>query len=316
MTERKVDPVRKEIKKTLSSMVALLALLLIVLSSTVVKADGEAFDLDRKGSITVILYDNTEEHAALPGEFRLFFVARAVVSNYNLDYVLTDEFADSGVSLSDINADGLAKTLSEYAAEKQVEAILGTPVESGGELFSDLTLGIYLVEEIGSVEGYEPISPFLVWVPMADVSGEGWIYDIEASPKAEPSEPPAYVVRTVRKVWQDEESETRPTSITVKLLMDGEVYDTVVLNAENEWKYTWTELPDGHSYTVEENVPFEYVASYSYGQDEIVITNTARLPRTGQLKWPIPVLAVAGSVLLVLGIVFATAEKKRKENNQ
>ncbi len=296
-------------------MAALLALLLIILSTSVVKADGEEFDLNRKGSITVILRDNTPEHNVLNGEFELFFVARATVEDYNMALVLTDEFADSGVSLSDLNAEGLAGTLSEYAAENQIEPILGTTLESGASYFPDLTLGLYLVEEIGSAEGYEPIDPFLVCVPMTDVSGTGWIYDIEASPKAEPSEPPVYVERTVRKVWQDEESDARPVSITVNLFMDGELIDTVVLNEENEWSYTWTELPDGHSYTVEEVVPFEYVVSYSYGQDEIVITNTARLPRTGQLKWPIPVLAVAGSILLVLGVVFATADRKKKENN-
>ena len=38
------------------------------------------------------------------------------------------------------------------------------------------------------------------------------------------------------------------------------------------------------------------------------------LPQTGQLNWPVPVLAAAGMMLLILGIMLLTAERHRKRN--
>ena len=45
------------------------------------------------------------------------------------------------------------------------------------------------------------------------------------------------------KVWEDGDQETtRPESVRVQLLRDGEVYDTVTLSAENGWRHTWEDL--------------------------------------------------------------------------
>ncbi|MGL6198043.1 MAG: Cna B-type domain-containing protein [Lachnospiraceae bacterium] len=51
--------------------------------------------------------------------------------------------------------------------------------------------------------------------------------------------------RTVTKVWYDNNNQDgiRPDSITVELLADGVVIDTVTLDASNNWTYTWTGLP-------------------------------------------------------------------------
>lgn len=63
---------------------------------------------------------------------------------------------------------------------------------------------------------------------------------------------------TVTKVWAS--NDYKPTSITVNLLQDGEVYETAVLNEGNNWSESWSDLPqyagenskEGHVYTVEE----------------------------------------------------------------
>ena len=46
----------------------------------------------------------------------------------------------------------------------------------------------------------------------------------------------------VSKVWTNETDEENPESVTAQLLRNGDEYDTVVLNAANEWKHTWTNL--------------------------------------------------------------------------
>jgi len=92
---------------------------------------------------------------------------------------------------------------------------------------------------------------------------------------------------TATKVWDDEKNQDgkRPTEITLHLLADNEdTGKTAVLNAENEWTYTWTGLDvnaDGKlvQYTVaEETVDGNvYTATYTYDDEapyEITVTNT------------------------------------------
>ena len=52
------------------------------------------------------------------------------------------------------------------------------------------------------------------------------------------------VERTVVKVWAGDTEAVRPTKAVVQLLKNGALYATVTLNAENEWTYTWSGLPE------------------------------------------------------------------------
>ena len=71
---------------------------------------------------------------------------------------------------------------------------------------------------------------------------------------------------TVRKVWDDNNNQDgiRPNSISVRLLGNGALKDTVTLNASNNWTHTFTNLPakqngNAITYIVEEvNVPTGY----------------------------------------------------------
>ena len=91
---------------------------------------------------------------------------------------------------------------------------------------------------------------------------------------------PGETSRTVKKIWNDKKDSDgiRPKSIKVQLYADGTaVGDTVKLNADNNWKHTWSglaESEDGETvvYTVKEvKVPTGYTVSYS--SDTFVITN-------------------------------------------
>ena len=81
------------------------------------------------------------------------------------------------------------------------------------------------------------------------------------------------------------------TSVTINLLADGEVADTVVLNAENEWKHTFTGLKkydstDGHEieYDVQE-VPVEGYEQGRSGSVETGFTFTNTI--TGKVSVPV-----------------------------
>lgn len=128
---------------------------------------------------------------------------------------------------------------------------------------------------------------------------------------AVPTEP---VSLTAKKVWSGDKGVNRPTSVTATLYNGTEAVESVLLNAANDWTYTWTELdPTGSWQILETNIPKQYTPSYAVENGVVTITNTATLIHTGQLKWPIPVLGGLGIVLAVLGCVVIF--KKKKDTN-
>lgn len=78
---------------------------------------------------------------------------------------------------------------------------------------------------------------------------------------------------TVHKVWDDNGYPGRPDSVTVHLLRDGEKHEEIVLNADNQWTYTWDELDDRYSWSVKEDVPNGYEVSYKTEDTTFFITN-------------------------------------------
>ena len=97
----------------------------------------------------------------------------------------------------------------------------------------------------------------------------------------------------VKKIWDDADDvdEFRPAKITVHLMNGETEVDTAELNAENEWKYTFKDLPYSEGgkeivYTVTEDA----VAGYTPSIDGLVITNK-HIPLTPVTHNP-PVLKV------------------------
>lgn len=110
---------------------------------------------------------------------------------------------------------------------------------------------------------------------------------------------------TVKKQWSDN-GKNRPSSVTVQLLDGDEVIETVTLGDWNNWKHTWDDLEagDDHDWQVKEiNIPKGYKASYSRKGDMVTIRNTESLIQTGQLNWPVPVMAGLGLLLILAGIL-------------
>lgn len=92
----------------------------------------------------------------------------------------------------------------------------------------------------------------------------GWTFLVEAI---------EYNKLTVHKVWEDNGYPERPDSVKVNLLKDGKVSETVTLNEENQWTYSWDNLDDRYAWTVEEEVPEGYEASYKTVDNTVFITN-------------------------------------------
>lgn len=393
---------RHKIKAIISAF--LIVTLLCVFGTSAMAADS-TIDFARKGSVTISLKATNDDYIA-DAELRLYQVANIQRNQTTLTYLFTEDFADSGISLQDLNADNLAEHLCAYAVQNNLSYYSEVSNRQGAVEFDNLTLGLYLVVQAESVSGYYQISPFLVAVPMTNSEESAWVYSISATPKveAEPIEPTDSKSLTVEKKW-DNGGKTVPEEITVKLLRDGTIFDSVTLSDKNTWHFEWNHLdaayrwsvvedlvPDGYSasYSItgnkviilntaesvdsdlpvrltvnkiwsgngkeqpdsisvellngdqmvetitlgtwnnwsytwnqldasgqwqvrETNVPKGYTASYSRSGNTITITNTETLIQTGQLNWPIPILAGLGLVLLLLGWGVITEEKNKKD---
>ena len=82
---------------------------------------------------------------------------------------------------------------------------------------------------------------------------------------------------TVRKVWSDGNEAHKKDTVKVNLLRDGEVAETEILSAENQWTYTFDGLAEGHTWTAEEaQVPQGYEVSYAVEGNVTTITNTRK----------------------------------------
>ena len=83
------------------------------------------------------------------------------------------------------------------------------------------------------------------------------------------------LVVNVEKVWEDSNYYARPEAVEVTLYRNNEVFETVTLNTENNWRYSWANLTDAYIWSVDETaVPAEYVKSVVNDGNDWVITNT------------------------------------------
>lgn len=92
-----------------------------------------------------------------------------------------------------------------------------------------------------------------------------WVFHVEAFNETQLS---------VRKVWSNGNDRHEGGFVTVNLLKDGKVEKTQVLNAENNWAYTFDGLRDKYKWTVvEAETPKGYEAVYDTVGTLTTITN-------------------------------------------
>lgn len=304
----------------------LFSMLAIVLLMPVQVPASEGMDPDQE--ISLIISCNDENWPLTGVQFDIYLVA--AVDKYG-EMTVADAFSEDykKEELLELDEEGwreLAFTLEGYILQNQI-----TPTDSGetdteGRLVfpSDpdrkLTAGLYLVL------GQHHIQDRYVY----DAAGSILLLtgpENEINPKFEVTEQPDTVTRKVLKVWKDSGHEQeRPKEITVQLFRDNDIYDTVTLNADNNWRYTWENLDGGCKWTVAEKKPEAYKVTVTKEGITFVVTNTytegtpsgpsgstgSKLPQTGQLWWPVPFLAAAGLLLIVIGLFLGRGAKNEK----
>lgn len=315
------------LRERLFRAAAVLVCLAVVLSASMTTAFAyERIDTGAETSLTAS-FEGVEG-----ASFRLYKVAE--VSDA-AEFTLTGSFAAAPVDVDAMESASdwadLAVTLSAYADANGISAnATGTTGADGKVSFSGLTVGLYLLAGDAVVVGdysYAPTPSILMLPTLLD--DDTWEYNPSVDVKYTKTLLTEYQDVTVKKVWSGDSSSDRPSSVSVQLLRDGTVQDTVTLNADNNWTYTWSDLTasyestDGtktYTYTVNESsVPTGYTVSVSQNSTTFTVTNTDRttatpdptLPQTGTLNWPVPVLTISGLLLVGLGWYLFS---HRKEN--
>ncbi|PXW83624.1 putative surface anchored protein, partial [Pseudogracilibacillus auburnensis] len=122
-------------------------------------------------------------------------------------------------------------------------------------------------------------------LPAFDVDGKAYTYEIKEKPvKGYETEVNGFDLTNLRvgetevtgtKTWLDDDSESRPASITVYLLANGEQIDEVDVTEESNWEYEFTELPkyDEQGKEIEYTVDEEATDGYEKSIEGHDITN-------------------------------------------
>lgn len=257
-------------------------------------------------------------------QFSVYRVAEPTDSGY----VLTSNFSEYPVSIDANTSEewkALSYTLATYVEADNIPETISDTTYNNTITFKNLKTGMYLVlGKAYSIEGYyyTPI-PFLVVLTDGD--------DVTVDPKYDQYgsiiDEENYEDYFVHKIWVDKEnSDNRPQNITIHLLKEGTVYDTITLNESNQWEYTWKDLNTKYHWSViEANVPKSYTVSITQEGTSFIVTNTFRKEETitdsdlANLQtgdeaniWPYVGIIVIGVLLAVYLIL--TRKKKNFED--
>lgn len=289
----------------MGNKIKLLCLLVCLVLFVPVSVSAEEYDETKRGSISVTMKDKSD--TPIEGVvFSLYYVARADLnSDGNLSYAFSDQFKNKGVELTD---PALVSKLDQLVDTSFISSAKAATDSDGKAVFQNLALGYYFVKQTNSVEGYAQCSSFLVTVPIKN--GNEYIYDVNASPKTDIAR---LVDLTIKKVWNTDETTEITEQVTVQLLKEDVLIETVTLNEQNNWETILEDMPESDRYhIVEVNVPKGFTATYTQNGNVYTVTNSVSLIHTGQIIWPIPVLAIAGMMLIVIGM--GLVRKERKDN--
>ena len=245
----------------------ILGLVMMVFSLLVNQVGAiEKRDMNREVSLTV--YHAPESTPAKDVKFSAYKVADM---DENVKFVLSGDFTqykDVIVldGLTNPEYEKLGETLKGFVDRDKIKPTATATTDASGKAeFGNIDQGLYLVlgEKYSRDNKTYYFQPALVCVPTLDENG-AWLYDVEITPKFTTEDLDRL---KVIKVWTGI-APRRGLQIEVDILCDGEIYDTLVLSAENDWQAEIENLEAGHEWSVAER---------SVSRDEWRVTVTKNL---------------------------------------
>jgi len=268
-------------------------------------------DPAKEASLSMTLKSSDEEERIAQGaEVTVYLVAEGVYGTDRIDFVLTGDYVTSGIDIDEKITQSMIDDLAQFTSDNNITGQTAVSDPNGTVKFEGLKSGLYLVMGTKLPQGFTSFVPFLYYLPYYSADIGDWVYDGAAEPKIEYLEP---VEVSVKKVWNDD-GKNRPSYVTVALENEDGRFDTVRLDASNNWSNTWTGLDATKKWNiVEVDVPSEYKDTYSSEGLNFTVTNTRKLIQTGQTNWPVPVLVFTGSFLVCAGVIIRITGKRSDE---
>ena len=297
-------------KKRTLLFISLILVCLTVLSPLCVNA-VTPLDPNAEASLRV---SYQKEGVAFPDlKIGIYRVAEAFP---NGTFEMIEPFASWPVNIYGITAQeqwtDAANTFSAYIVANQVLPDAEKLTDANGiAAFANLKTGLYLVEEVvgENTNGTYVFNRFMVYLPAPQADGT-FDYTVDANPKCTQFIPKTQY--TVTKLWQDAGNQSaRPKEVTVEIYKDGQLYETQILSAGNNWSYAWSVSGEDHSKWVvaERSVCAPYKVTIKENSSSFSIINTWQTlsdpPQTGDTFAPLPwilTMCFSGIILLILGI--------------
>ena len=205
---------------------------------------------------------------------------------------------------------------AEVLRSQKTPLATGQTNSQGNLRFQGLANGTYLLTGTPFRMQDELCEPemILVTLPAKDVNGNPANIVI-LRPKFEIRDAQKEMEYKVIVLWEDvpgAKNKVHPETAEVFLYRNGSVAQSLVLGTPENWQYTWTETDPSAIWAALETIPQGYTVRYERQGNTLIIINTPivkqhqnttedKLPQTGQLWWPVPILAMSGFVLLLLG---------------
>ena len=224
------------------------------------------------------------------GQLTLYRVGEIAREGGDYYFTPVSALANSDVSFENLNDTELPQKLADLAVEHKLEAITA-PIIDGKVVFTQLETGLYVVtqSEEDACDGFAAIQPFLISIPYWD--GEKYVYDLIAKPKISPEPtPPTETPGPESSEPPGPESSEPPGP------------------ESSEPPGPESSEPPGP----ESSEPPGPESSEPPGPEPSEPPGPS-LPQTGQMNWPIPVMAVGGIVFVVLGGFLCFRKKEMNE---
>ena len=205
---------------------------------------------------------------------------------------------------------------AEVLRSQKTPLATGQTNSQGNLRFQGLADGTYLLTGTPFRMGDELCQPemILVTLPAKDANGKP-ANQVILRPKFEIRDAQKEMEYKVIVIWEDvpgAKNKVHPETAEVFLYRNGSVAQSMVLSTAENWQYTWTETDPSAIWAALETVPQGYTVRYERQGNTFIIINTPivkknpsttedKLPQTGQLWWPVPILAMSGFVLLLVG---------------
>ena len=281
-------------------LLTFIMILLVNCNIALANTNDNIVDFSKTGTIEISLNENITETPISGAEINIYQVAIPTSTNHNLAFTYLKDIENCEANLSNLQNQSLPNEISKCINNSNIPSQIKITNEQGIVNFDNLDLGLYLITQTNQVSGYSNITPFLVAIPKED--NNKWIYDIKATPKTEIIK---LINLTVEKRWNVTNDNNIPKEVTIGLYKKEELIDTIILNNENDWTYTWKEIEQSDEYKVlEKNIPTGYTATYSQVENKFIVTNTKTLVQTGQNILLIELLSLSGLLFIIIGIIF------------